>query len=144
MEFSKQDHWSELSFSPPGDRPNSRIEPGSPTLQANFLLSEPPRKCMCSYRLLDKIRPWFLWPRQIFSPGSPTLLALCPQSPYRICSPPVSLWLPVCPGSDGKESAMQETQVRSLSREDHLEEEMTTHSSILAWRIPWTEEPGGL
>ena len=33
---------------------------------------------------------------------------------------------------------------QSLCREDLLEEEMTTHSSILAWRIPWTEEPGGL
>ena len=35
-------------------------------------------------------------------------------------------------------------QVRSLGREDPLEEEMATHSSILAWRIPWTEEPGRL
>ena len=34
--------------------------------------------------------------------------------------------------------------VRSLGQEDALEEEMATHSSILAWRIPWTEEPGGL
>ena len=41
-------------------------------------------------------------------------------------------------------SAMQETQVRSLGQEDPLEEGMATHSSILAWRIPWTEEPGGL
>ena len=40
--------------------------------------------------------------------------------------------------------AVQETQVRSLSREDPLEEEMATHSSILAWRSPWTEELGGL
>ena len=40
--------------------------------------------------------------------------------------------------------AMQETQVRSLGREDPLEMEMATHSSILAWRIPWIEEPGGL
>ena len=40
--------------------------------------------------------------------------------------------------------AMQDTQVRSLGREDPLEKEMTTHSSILAWRTPWTEEPGGL
>ena len=40
--------------------------------------------------------------------------------------------------------AMQEMQVRSLSWEDLLEEEMETHSSILAWEIPWTEEPGGL
>ena len=39
---------------------------------------------------------------------------------------------------------MQETQVRSLGREDSLEEEMATHSSILAWKIPWTEEPGRL
>ena len=41
-------------------------------------------------------------------------------------------------------SAMQETQVRSLGQEDSLEKEMATHSSILAWRIPWTEQPGGL
>ena len=40
--------------------------------------------------------------------------------------------------------AMQETQVPSLGREDSLEKGMATHSSILAWRIPWTEEPGGL
>ena len=37
-----------------------------------------------------------------------------------------------------------ETRVRSLDREDPLEEELATRSSILAWRIPWTEEPGGL
>ena len=41
-------------------------------------------------------------------------------------------------------SPMQETRVRSLSREDPLEKEMVTHSSILAWRIPWTEKPGRL
>ena len=40
--------------------------------------------------------------------------------------------------------AMQETQVQSLSWEDPLEKGMATHSSILAWRIPWTEETGGL
>ena len=39
---------------------------------------------------------------------------------------------------------MRETRVRSLSREDPLEKGMVTHSSILAWGIPWTEEPGGL
>ena len=39
---------------------------------------------------------------------------------------------------------MQETQVRSLGLEDPLEKGMVTHSSILDWRIPWTEEPGGL
>ena len=40
--------------------------------------------------------------------------------------------------------AMQETQVQSLGWEDPLEKGMATHSSILAWRIPWTEEPGEL
>ena len=40
--------------------------------------------------------------------------------------------------------AVQETWVLSLGQEDPLEKGMTTHSSILAWRIPWTEEPGGL
>ena len=39
--------------------------------------------------------------------------------------------------------AMQETQVRSLGQEDPLEKGMETHCSILAWRIPWTKEPGG-
>ena len=48
-------------------------------------------------------------------------------------------------GSVGKNPpAMQETWVQSLGWDDTLEEEMATHSSILAWRIPWTEEPGGL
>jgi len=39
---------------------------------------------------------------------------------------------------------VSETWVRSLAQEDPLEKGMATHSSILAWRIPWTEEPGGL
>ena len=39
---------------------------------------------------------------------------------------------------------MQETRVQSLGQKDPLEKEMTTHSSFLAWRSPWTEEPGGL
>ena len=40
--------------------------------------------------------------------------------------------------------AMQEIQILSLGLENSLEKEMATHSSILAWRIPWTEDPGGL
>ena len=40
--------------------------------------------------------------------------------------------------------AMQETQVQTLDQEDPLEKEMATHSSILAWQTPWTDEPGGL
>ena len=40
--------------------------------------------------------------------------------------------------------AVQETWVQSLGQEDPLNEELETHSSMLAWRLPWTEEPGGL
>ena len=40
--------------------------------------------------------------------------------------------------------AMQETRVQSLGQKDPLEKGMATHSSVLAWEIPWTEEPGGL
>ena len=48
-------------------------------------------------------------------------------------------------GSDGKVlPAVRETRVQSLGWEDPLEKEMATHSSTLAWKIPWTEEPGGL
>ena len=52
-------------------------------------------------------------------------------------------------GASGKEPACQcrrlsEMQVQSLGQEDPLKEEMATHSSILAWRVPWTEEPGEL
>jgi len=56
-------------------------------------------------------------------------------TPCKLCFPA---------GSDGQESATQETPVRSLGGEDPLEKGMATHSSILPWRIPWTEEPGRL
>jgi len=46
--------------------------------------------------------------------------------------------------SNKESAAIQETLVRSLGQEDCLDKEMTAHSSILAWRIPWVEEPGGL
>ena len=58
----------------------------------------------------------------------------------------VSLFPGVFPSGSGVKSlpAMQEMQVQSLGQEDPLEKEMATHSRILAWKIPWTEEPGGL
>ena len=62
-----------------------------------------------------------------------------------------SCWNWWCYKSDSLEAqtvknlpAMQETQVQSLGQEDPLEKGMATHSSILAWKIPWTEEPEGL
>ena len=49
------------------------------------------------------------------------------------------------PGGTGvKNLPMQETQVQSLGQEDPLEKEMATHTSMLAWEISWTEDPGGL
>ena len=54
------------------------------------------------------------------------------------------LWDPLVAQSVKILPAMQETWVRSLGLEDPLEKEVATHSSILTWRIPWTEEPGGL
>ena len=54
------------------------------------------------------------------------------------------LWGPLVAQKLKRLPAMRETWVRSLGREDPLEKEMATYSSILAWRIPWTEEPGGL
>ena len=62
----------------------------------------------------------------------------------QICCPSAREGFPG--GSDSKKNppVMQETLVRSLAREDLLEKGMTTHFSILAWRIPWTEEPGRL
>ena len=61
-----------------------------------------------------------------------------------VCSHQYHLYICGFCDSDGKESAMQETWLRSLGQEDPLEKEMAIHSSILAWRIPWTEEPGRL
>ena len=62
------------------------------------------------------------------------------------CLKHMAQWLVTGPhgfpgGSDGKESACS---AGALGQEDPLEKGMSTHSSILAWRIPWTEEPGGL
>ena len=49
-----------------------------------------------------------------------------------------------CGSNVGKVQAMWETWVQSLGQKDPLEKELATHSSILAWRIPWTGEPGGI
>ena len=56
----------------------------------------------------------------------------------------VSIWASLVVQRVKHLPVVQETEVRSLGQEDPLEKEMATHSSILAWRIPWTEEPGGL
>ena len=125
----------------------ARLEPGSHsvvcTLGRGKSQSAPPpsQGIHCSLLLWNANRCWvlehfaflMLWA----ACSSP---ALCPSNPrYSIISlrgfPKVS---------DGKDSAMQETQVRSLDQEHPLEKEMATHLSIQAWETPWSEEPGGL
>ena len=55
-----------------------------------------------------------------------------------------NLWASLMAQTVKNPPVMQETQVQSLGQEDPLEKGMATHSSILAWKIPWTEEPSGL
>ena len=63
-----------------------------------------------------------------------------------VCHGPTVVWAPqvALEVKNPPANAGEETRVQSLGREDPLEEILATHSSILAWRIPWTEEPGGL
>ena len=63
---------------------------------------------------------------------------------HRLSLPAFLLWASLVFQSVKNLPALQETWVRSPGWEDPLEKEMATHSSILAWRISWTEEPGGL
>ena len=68
----------------------------------------------------------------------------CP-APEPICfTSRVNSWTSLVAQMVKRLPTMQETQVRSLGQEDPLEKEMATHSSSLAWKIPWMEEPGGL
>ena len=82
----------------------------------------------------------------IHAPSSQMTFLLSPRKDH--CSPRELLrdqyWVPLVAQSVKNLPAMLETRVQSLSWEDPLEKEMTTHSSILAWRIPWTEELGRL
>ena len=87
--------------------------------------------------------------QQRHHPFSRGLHALLKGYPKSCCGLAIPGWVWGFPGgSVGKESGcdqeMQEAQVQSLGQEDPAEEGMAAHSSILAWRIPWTEEPGGL
>ena len=91
-------------------------------------------KLKCHRICCFEIQPFFL---------NKPLFGCC--IPWRRDRLPIALFLGVPGGSDSKESpAVQETWVQSLGWEDPLEKGMATHSSILAWRIPWTEEPGRL
>ena len=109
--------------------------PRSPTLQADSLPAVPPGKPkntrLGSLSLLQQI-----FPTQESNLG----LLHCRQILYQLVVKKVKLVAQRLKCL----LAMRETWVRSLGREDRLEKEMATHSSTLIWRIPWTEEPGGL
>ena len=117
--FSRQEYWSGLPFPSPGDLPDPGIKPGPPTLQADSFPIE----------LRGNWRPQFY-----LIAGSCRKHCASYSALLRLKVTQMIRNLP----------AMQETRVQSLGREDPLEKGMATHSSILAWRIPWTEEPGRL
>ena len=123
--FSGQEYWSGLPCPPSGDLPNPGIEPRSPALQADSLPTESPGDPL----LLDYLGLPFRNPLPSHSwlPSNWDINAASLVAQRLKCLPP-----------------MWETRVRSLGQEDPLEKEMVTHSSILAWRIPWTEKPGRL
>ena len=77
--------------------------------------------------------------------GDPSSIPRLRKSPGEEIGYPLQYsWVSLVAQTVKNPHAMLETEVQSLSQEDSLEKEMATHSSILSWRIPWTEEPGGL
>ena len=79
------------------------------------------------------------------SAGDPGLIPGSGRSPGGGHGEPLQYsWAPLVPQILNNPPEMLETWVQSLGWEDLLEEGMATHSSLLAWRIPWTEEPGGV
>ena len=125
--FSRQECWSELPFPSPGDLPDPGIEPGSPSL---FTFMHWRRKWQPT--------PVFL-PRESQGWGS---LVGCRL--WRRTESDMTEQLSLHFTSVTEFSSLKETQVQFLGREDPLEKEMAIHPSILAWRIPWTEESGRL
>ena len=73
-----------------------------------------------------------------------TYLCTCVCVCIYMCTPLQYSWASLVAQTVKNLSAMQETRVQSLGLEDPLEKGKATHSSVLAWRIPWTEEPGRL
>ena len=137
MGFSRQEYWSGLPFPSPGDLPDPGIKPRSPTLQADALTSEPPGK-----PIFDKGGKNIQWRKDNL------LNKWCWENWSTTCERMklehfLTPFLMVVQRLK-RLPAMWETWVRSLGREDPLEKEMAPHSSILAWKIPWTEEPGRL
>ena len=95
-----------------------------------------------SFSPLEQPKPLLFGSCTLLAPG---ILTVC-SSPWHPVPVTYDGFLPASLAAQTVKNlpAMQETQVPSLGQEDSLEKEMAVYSSILAWRIPWTEEPGGL
>ena len=136
MEFSRPKEWVAVPFSRGSSQPG--IQPRSPALQVGSLPAEPPGKPkntgVGSLSLLQGNLP---------DPGFRTGVSY-PADGFFTDWATGNLGFLAASDGKGPSLPMQETQVRSQGWEDPLEKEMATHPSILAWRIPWTEEPGRL
>ena len=149
MGFSKQEYWSGLPFPSPGDLPNPGIEPVSSASQADTLTSEPPGKLVCYW---DKLH---ILHKETEAQQLHNILMVTQSGTLwnQDLNPSKFTWGwwwwgRFLHGSSSKESTYnaveQNTWVQSLGQVEPLEEEMTTRSSILAWKISWTEEPARL
>ena len=130
MEFSRQEYWSGLPFPSPRDLPNPGIEPGSPALQADTLLSEPPGKPSVISKATTKLYKEHVTQRNQRSQWHPTPALLPGKSHGRRSLVGCSPWV-----------AGSLTRLSDFTFTFHfhaLEKEMATHSSVLAWRIPGT------
>ena len=138
MKFSRQEYWSGLPIPSPRDLPDPAIEPRSPALQADSLPSEPPGKPPFIGNLYNYITCIFISINLAYE-GTEVRVSTLHLNRFNLCRG-ASLVAQMVKNP----SALRETWVGSLGWEDSLEKGMATHSSILAGRIPWTEEPGGL
>ena len=129
MEFPRQEYWSELPWPSPGDLPNPGTEPSFPAFAGGFFTTELPGKPMTLYTsAIIQLTELIQSHNYACSSGTPYCSTRVSQTAQMVKNLP----------------AMWETQVWSLSGVNTLEKGMETHSSILSWRIPWTEEPGRL
>ena len=148
MRFSRQEYWSGLPCHPPGDLPDPGIEPVSPESPAWLADSLPLSHWGSPLRTCSDEQ--FIAPDNnilnLIVLSNSVLKYLLTQGQTSVSLLWGSLWyLRGFPCSSVKNlSAMQETWVRFLGWEDPLDKEIATHSGILAWRIPWTEEPDRL
>ena len=143
-------------FPSPGDLPNQGTGPRTPKLQAHSLPAEPPGKPKNTGKgrlsLLQRIFPtqesnrdllhcrWILY--QLSHQGSPIIHEINKSDVWLRADR--STWASLVAQLVKNLPAVQETKVQSLGQDDSLEKEMASHSSSFAWKIPWTEKPGGL